>query len=164
MWTSIIFVVVKALVKISKVLVLVLHRKLSSCNFLLTDCSFWWKTKCYWLGLAIWREWWLWFCSKALWDDSCSLLSWSGCFHFNAISPIRGNPEFSNSSGTMGYSRQGILVLWSFFVFLCNMNFQIQQKADVSISRLCFSLSSYLYFLVTKKSLRLQVSKTRTCY
>lgn len=32
------------------------------------------------------------------------------------------------------------------------------EKADLSISRLCFSLSSYLYFVVTKKSLRLQVS------
>ncbi|KAG6391135.1 hypothetical protein SASPL_148886 [Salvia splendens] len=36
------------------------------------------------------------------------------------------------------------------------------QKADVSISRLSFSLSSYLYFLVTKKSLRLQVSDGAT--
>ncbi|KAL6558480.1 hypothetical protein OROMI_018830 [Orobanche minor] len=35
---------------------------------------------------------------------------------------------------------------------------EIQQKAGVSISCLCFSLSSYLYFLVTKKSLRLHVS------
>ncbi|XP_042036809.1 nuclear pore complex protein NUP205-like isoform X2 [Salvia splendens] len=36
------------------------------------------------------------------------------------------------------------------------------EKADVSISRLSFSLSSYLYFLVTKKSLRLQVSDGAT--
>ncbi|XP_047969784.1 nuclear pore complex protein NUP205 isoform X2 [Salvia hispanica] len=36
------------------------------------------------------------------------------------------------------------------------------EKADVSISRLSFSLSSYLYFLVTKKSLRLQVSDVAT--
>ncbi|KAL6555058.1 hypothetical protein OROGR_006316 [Orobanche gracilis] len=35
---------------------------------------------------------------------------------------------------------------------------RIQQKAGVSISCICFSLSSYLYFLVTKKSLRLHVS------
>ncbi|VFQ73605.1 unnamed protein product [Cuscuta campestris] len=33
-----------------------------------------------------------------------------------------------------------------------------QRKAEVNTSRLCFSLSSYLYFLVTKKRLRLQVS------
>ncbi|XP_031097713.1 nuclear pore complex protein NUP205 isoform X1 [Ipomoea triloba] len=33
-----------------------------------------------------------------------------------------------------------------------------RRKAEVNTSCLCFSLSSYLYFLVTKKSLRLQVS------
>ncbi|CAH9088046.1 unnamed protein product [Cuscuta europaea] len=33
-----------------------------------------------------------------------------------------------------------------------------QRKTDVNISCLCFSLSSYLYLLVTKKNLRLQVS------
>ncbi|KAK6156483.1 hypothetical protein DH2020_010731 [Rehmannia glutinosa] len=43
-------------------------------------------------------------------------------------------------------------------------HFQIQQKVDLSISHLCFSLSSYLYFLVTKKSLRLQVSDGLTDY
>ncbi|XVF88378.1 hypothetical protein PTKIN_Ptkin19aG0046000 [Pterospermum kingtungense] len=32
------------------------------------------------------------------------------------------------------------------------------RKSELSAFRLCFSLSSYLYFLVTKKSLRLQVS------
>lgn len=32
------------------------------------------------------------------------------------------------------------------------------RKSEVNAFRLCFSLSSYLYFLVTKKSLRLQVS------
>ncbi|XP_051130999.1 nuclear pore complex protein NUP205 [Andrographis paniculata] len=41
---------------------------------------------------------------------------------------------------------------------------EIQQKSDVGISRLCFSLSSYLYFLVTKKFLRLQVSDGPTDY
>ncbi|KAG8376000.1 hypothetical protein BUALT_Bualt09G0017500 [Buddleja alternifolia] len=41
---------------------------------------------------------------------------------------------------------------------------EIQQKADVSILRLCFSLSSYLYFLVTKKSLRLEVSDSPIDY
>lgn len=41
---------------------------------------------------------------------------------------------------------------------------EIQQKAEASVSRLCFSLSSYLYFLVTKKSLRLQVSDGPTDY
>nr|KJB07739.1 hypothetical protein B456_001G042000 [Gossypium raimondii] len=33
-----------------------------------------------------------------------------------------------------------------------------QRKSELSVFQLCFSLSSYLYFLVTKKSLRLQVS------
>ncbi|XWS17148.1 hypothetical protein CRYUN_Cryun33cG0043500 [Craigia yunnanensis] len=33
-----------------------------------------------------------------------------------------------------------------------------QRKSELNSFRLCFSLSSYLYFLVTKKSLRLQVS------
>lgn len=58
-------------------------------------------------------------------------------------------------------------VSWVFMIFLYffyDMHSQNWQKADVSISRLCFSLSSYLYFLVTKKSLRLQVSKFITFY
>ncbi|TYH61328.1 hypothetical protein ES332_D07G044200v1 [Gossypium tomentosum] len=33
-----------------------------------------------------------------------------------------------------------------------------QRKSELNVFQLCFSLSSYLYFLVTKKSLRLQVS------
>lgn len=34
-----------------------------------------------------------------------------------------------------------------------------QRKSELSTSRLCFNLSSYLYFLVTKKSLRLQIAE-----
>lgn len=36
-------------------------------------------------------------------------------------------------------------------------NEQNQRKTELNSFQLCFSLSSYLYFLVTKKSLRLQV-------
>ncbi|XP_059635097.1 nuclear pore complex protein NUP205 [Cornus florida] len=39
-----------------------------------------------------------------------------------------------------------------------------QRKSELSTFRLSFSLSSYLYFLVTKKSLRLQVSDAPTNY
>ncbi|KAL7600679.1 hypothetical protein Lser_V15G24008 [Lactuca serriola] len=39
-----------------------------------------------------------------------------------------------------------------------------QKKSELSVLRLCFSLSSYLYFLVKKKSLRLQVSNNSTNY
>jgi nuclear pore complex protein Nup205 len=39
-----------------------------------------------------------------------------------------------------------------------------QRKSELNMYRLCFSLSSYLYFLVTKKSLRLQVSNRGTDY
>ncbi|KAL3625153.1 hypothetical protein CASFOL_030607 [Castilleja foliolosa] len=46
------------------------------------------------------------------------------------------------------------LCSWSPDIFT-SVRSEIQQKADVSISHLCFSLSSYLYF-VTKKSLRYQ--------
>ncbi|PQQ20290.1 nuclear pore complex protein NUP205 [Prunus yedoensis var. nudiflora] len=37
-------------------------------------------------------------------------------------------------------------------------NEQNKRKSELNSFRLCFSLSSYLYFLVTKKSLRLQIS------
>lgn len=37
-------------------------------------------------------------------------------------------------------------------------NYQNQLQSQLNAFRLCFSLSSYLYFLVTKKSLKLQVS------
>ncbi|CAA0815850.1 Nuclear pore complex protein NUP205 [Striga hermonthica] len=43
-------------------------------------------------------------------------------------------------------------------IFISSARSEVQQKADVTVSHLCFSLSSYLYFLVTKKSLRLRVS------
>ncbi|XP_076958818.1 nuclear pore complex protein NUP205-like [Bidens hawaiensis] len=39
-----------------------------------------------------------------------------------------------------------------------------QKKPELSAFRLCFSLSSYLYFLVKNKSLRLQVSNNSTDY
>ncbi|XP_030954556.1 nuclear pore complex protein NUP205 isoform X1 [Quercus lobata] len=39
-----------------------------------------------------------------------------------------------------------------------------QRKSELNSFRLCFSLSSYLYFLVTKKSLRLQVSDSPSDY
>lgn len=43
-------------------------------------------------------------------------------------------------------------------------DFQKQKKSELSAFRLCFSLSSYLYFLVKKKSLRLQVSNMSIDY
>ncbi|PWA94300.1 Nucleoporin Nup186/Nup192/Nup205 [Artemisia annua] len=43
-------------------------------------------------------------------------------------------------------------------------DFQQQRKSELSAFRLCFSLSSYLYFLVKNKSLRLQVSNNSTDY
>ncbi|KAK1417250.1 hypothetical protein QVD17_26375 [Tagetes erecta] len=43
-------------------------------------------------------------------------------------------------------------------------DFQKQKKPELSAFRLCFSLSSYLYFLVKNKSLRLQVSNSSTDY
>ncbi|XP_021276501.1 nuclear pore complex protein NUP205 isoform X2 [Herrania umbratica] len=39
-----------------------------------------------------------------------------------------------------------------------------QRRSELNAFRLCFSLSSYLYFLVTKKSLRLQVSDNSPDY
>lgn len=39
-----------------------------------------------------------------------------------------------------------------------------QRKSELKVFQLCFSLSSYLYFLVTKKFLRLQVSDVSTGY
>ncbi|XP_035542991.1 nuclear pore complex protein NUP205 isoform X2 [Juglans regia] len=39
-----------------------------------------------------------------------------------------------------------------------------QRKSELQSFQLCFSLSSYLYFMVTKKSLRLQVSDTASDY
>ncbi|GAV68346.1 hypothetical protein CFOL_v3_11849, partial [Cephalotus follicularis] len=39
-----------------------------------------------------------------------------------------------------------------------------QRKSELNSFRLCFSLSSYLYYLVTKKRLRLQVSDGRSDY
>ncbi|MCH82942.1 nuclear pore complex protein Nup205-like [Trifolium medium] len=39
-----------------------------------------------------------------------------------------------------------------------------QRSSELQIFKLCFSLSSYLYFLVTKKSLRLQSSDASSSY
>ncbi|XP_024980449.1 nuclear pore complex protein NUP205 isoform X1 [Cynara cardunculus var. scolymus] len=52
----------------------------------------------------------------------------------------------------------------STFLSSAQSDFQKQRKSELSAFRLCFSLSSYLYFLVKKKSLRLQVSNNSTDY
>ncbi|KAJ8528333.1 hypothetical protein K7X08_022025 [Anisodus acutangulus] len=62
---------------------------------------------------------------------------------------------------------QGLFVMMHFlfsrepYSFITNQSIRFleeRRKAEVNASRLCFSLSSYLCFLVTKKSLRLTVS------
>ncbi|KAI3775454.1 hypothetical protein L1987_50030 [Smallanthus sonchifolius] len=52
----------------------------------------------------------------------------------------------------------------STFLSSAQSDFQKQKKPELSAFRLCFSLSSYLYFLVKNKSLRLQVSNSSTDY
>ncbi|KAI3814618.1 hypothetical protein L1987_14258 [Smallanthus sonchifolius] len=52
----------------------------------------------------------------------------------------------------------------SAFLSSTQSGLQKQKKWESSAFRLCFSLSSYLYFLVKKKSLRLQVSNNSTNY
>ena len=53
-----------------------------------------------------------------------------------------------------GFSAAKIQIMG--FLLTC-MWMQSKRKAELNRSRLCFSLSSYLYFMVKKKSLRLQV-------
>ena len=53
-----------------------------------------------------------------------------------------------------------LYIILSHFPFFM-VNDQNQRKSELNSFRLCFSLSSYLYFLVTKKSLRLQVCVQR---
>lgn len=68
---------------------------------------------------------------------------------------------------------QGLFVMMRFLFsrepdsFITNQSMDFleeRRKAEMNASRLCFSLSSYLCFLVTKKSLRLPVSDGRMDY
>ncbi|KAK9060723.1 hypothetical protein SSX86_021429 [Deinandra increscens subsp. villosa] len=52
----------------------------------------------------------------------------------------------------------------SVIFFYQQKDLQKQKKSELSAFRLCFSLSSYLYLLVKRKSLRLQVSNNSTNY
>ena len=58
-----------------------------------------------------------------------------------------------NSTLLLCFHTNVLIILFFFFP----MNDQNQRKSELNGFRLCFSLSSSLYFLVTKKSLRLQV-------
>ncbi|GLT26191.1 hypothetical protein SLA2020_012740 [Shorea laevis] len=58
---------------------------------------------------------------------------------------------FSNDLETPGFSHSA-------------QSLENRRQSELSTFRLCFSLSSYLYFLVTKKSLKLQVSDDRPDY
>ncbi|XP_047339294.1 nuclear pore complex protein NUP205 isoform X2 [Impatiens glandulifera] len=68
--------------------------------------------------------------------------------------PYEESSEYGFVQGLFGMTR----ALYSHDDSGSLTSFQNQQKSELNIFRLCFSVSSYLYFLVTKKSLRLQVS------
>ncbi|KAL3825107.1 hypothetical protein ACJIZ3_021136 [Penstemon smallii] len=72
--------------------------------------------------------------------------------------PYEESDEYGFIQGLFGMMRALFSRNPDIFTSILPVGSEIQQKAEVSMSRLCFSLSSYLYFLVTKKSLRLQVS------
>ncbi|KAK4487351.1 hypothetical protein RD792_006029 [Penstemon davidsonii] len=72
--------------------------------------------------------------------------------------PYEESDEYGFIQGLFGMMRALFSRNPDIFTSIQPVGSEIQQKAEVSMSRLCFSLSSYLYFLVTKKSLRLQVS------
>lgn len=79
--------------------------------------------------------------------------------------PYEESDEYGFVQGLFGMMR----VLYSrnpeYFASTESTRFlEIKRKAELNRSRLCFSLSSYLYFLVIKKSLRLQVSDGPTEY
>ncbi|KAL3535856.1 hypothetical protein ACH5RR_004317 [Cinchona calisaya] len=79
--------------------------------------------------------------------------------------PYEESDEYGFIQGLFGMMR----VLYSqnpdYFASMESTRFlESKRRAELNRARLCFSLSSYLYFLVTKKSLRLQVSDGPTEY
>ncbi|OVA00429.1 Nucleoporin Nup186/Nup192/Nup205 [Macleaya cordata] len=73
--------------------------------------------------------------------------------------PYEENDEYGFVQGLFGMmSTLFSLEAASCFSQSFTMADQKHRKSELIFFRLCFSLSSYLYFLVTKKSLRLQVS------
>lgn len=115
------------------------------------------------LGVAIWGEWWVWFCSRDFWYYACTLLTWSGVtspYSPISISWCESSILFKIDRGSGG-DLNSIYICGFTFLIKISCYFTVidqkQRKSELSIFRLCFSLSSYLYFLVTKKSLRLQV-------
>jgi len=70
--------------------------------------------------------------------------------------------SFLNSRFGFGKECSGIvyIIMIPIFWWYCLMSDQNQRNSELQMFNLCYSLSSYLYFLVTKKSLRLQVYYT----
>lgn len=120
-------------------------------------------------GMAVWSKWWLWLCTRAILDDACYFLTWSRFFYLKQINMLyRGNctlhqviVSWLEAMGSyMSKNMWDVTVNCRELIILFLFPLQIVQnrrKAEINTSCLCFSLSSYLYFLVTKKSLRLQV-------
>lgn len=110
------------------------------------------KSSLSFVGLAIWREWRIWLCSRAFLFDACSFLSWLWDSQFCSISSICWGLHIFYSTLT-----QSSLYPRSMACDIFMANEQNHRKTELNSFRICFSLSSYLYFLVTKKSFRLQV-------
>ncbi|XP_058074466.1 nuclear pore complex protein NUP205 [Magnolia sinica] len=70
--------------------------------------------------------------------------------------PYEENDEYGFIQGLFGMMRS--LFPLDGETFNLAQSLENQKKSELILFRLCFSLSSYLYFLVTKKFLRLQVS------
>ncbi|CAA2964556.1 nuclear pore complex NUP205 [Olea europaea subsp. europaea] len=72
--------------------------------------------------------------------------------------PYEESDEYGFVQGLFGMMRALFSRDPDVFTSMQSVRSEIQRKVEANTSRLCFNLSSYLYFLVTKKSLRLQVS------
>ncbi|KAL2479697.1 Nuclear pore complex protein [Abeliophyllum distichum] len=78
--------------------------------------------------------------------------------------PYEESDEYGFIQGLFGMMRDLFSRDPDVFTSMQSVRSEIQRKVEANTSRLCFNLSSYLYFLVTKKSLILQVSDGPTDY
>ncbi|CAL0304986.1 unnamed protein product [Lupinus luteus] len=80
------------------------------------------------------------------------------------IWPYEGSDEYGFVQGLFGMMRALFSRDLKVPSFAQSISPDNQRNSELQIFKLCFSLSSYLYFLVTKKSLRLQHSDASSSY
>lgn len=79
------------------------------------------------IGLALWRKWWVWLCARPFWYDELSFLKWPGEFDFFPISTISWGMLLSFSSVS---KHQCCIFTYGLLFFLCKFTEPEKVRAE----------------------------------